>query len=233
MAYDFYNTHITFSYRIVMKIFLDTAHLEHVSEIAEWGVLDGVTTNPSLIAKEKGADIRATVQAMCEMVPCVSMQVTATDTEGMIRQGTEYRSWHDHVYVKVPMTQDGLRALSHFRSVGIPTNTTLVFSVAQALLAAKAGANIISPFIGRLDDIGEDGMRLIEDIRTVWDQYDFDCEILVASVRHPQHVIQSAQIGADICTIPYDVCKKLLKHPLTDAGLETFLKDWERVQAAA
>lgn len=212
-----------------MKLFLDTANVDQVAEIAAWGVLDGVTTNPSLVAKE-GKDFKQTILAMSEHVPCVSAQVTATDFKGMVKQGEEYRSWHEHVYVKVPMTTDGLQALSYFRSKNIPTNTTLVFSVSQALLAAKAGANIISPFIGRLDDISEDGMQLISDIRDVWDNYDFDCEILVASVRHPMHVVESAKIGADICTLPYEVFTKLPRHPLTDSGIQKFQDDWKKVQ---
>ncbi len=211
-----------------MKLFLDTANVEHVAEIAAWGVLDGVTTNPTLVAKEGGKDFKATILEMCAHVPCVSAQVTATDAKGMIKQGEEYASWHEHVVVKVPMTTEGLQALVHFEQEGIPTNTTLIFSLSQAILAAKAGASIISPFIGRLDDISEDGMRLIADIRQAWDNYDFDCEILVASIRHPQHVTQAALIGADICTLPYDVFKKLPNHPLTDAGVERFLKDWEQ-----
>lgn len=216
-------------YTIVMKLFLDTANVEHVADVAGWGVLDGVTTNPSLVAKE-GKDFQETVLAMCKHVPCVSAQVTATDFAGMKKQGEQYASWHKHVYVKVPMTTEGLKALKYFRSKGIKTNTTLVFSVPQAILAAKAGAYIISPFIGRLDDAGEDGMALIGEIMQVWSRYDFDCEVLVASTRHPRHIVDAAMLGAHICTIPYDVFAKLPKHPLTDSGLKKFLEDWERVQ---
>lgn len=211
-----------------MKLFLDTANVAHVAEIAEWGVLDGVTTNPSLVAKE-GGDFKKTVLAMCKHVPCVSAQVTATDAKGMITQGEEYSSWHKHVIVKVPMTIDGLKALKHFRSKKIKTNTTLVFSVSQAILAAKAGANIISPFIGRLDDASEDGMGLIAEIMDVWDNYGFDCEVLVASTRHPRHIVDAARLGAHICTVPYEVFKKLPMHPLTDVGVKKFLEDWEKV----
>ena len=208
---------------------MDTANTDQVAEVAAWGVLDGVTTNPSLVAKE-GKDFKETVLKMCELVPCVSAQVTATEFEGMKEQGEEYASWHKHVVVKVPMTVEGLKALHYFRSKKIPTNTTLVFSANQALLAAKAGANIISPFIGRLDDAGEDGMGLIAEIMEIWSHYDFDTEVLVASTRHPRHIVDAAKLGAHICTIPYALFMKLPKHPLTDLGLKKFLEDWEKVQ---
>jgi len=213
-----------------MKLFLDTANTAQVAEVAAWGVLDGVTTNPSLVAKE-GKDFKETVLEMCKHVPCVSAQVTATDFEGMKKQGEEYAGWHKHVYVKVPMTTEGLKALHYFRGKGIRTNTTLIFSAAQALLAAKAGANIISPFIGRLDDIGEDGMQLIAEIMSIWSNYQFDCEVLVASTRHPRHIVDAARLGAHICTIPFDVFKKLPQHTLTDNGLKKFLDDWEKVKS--
>jgi transaldolase len=212
-----------------MKLFLDTANVEQVREIASWGVLDGVTTNPSLVAKE-GQDFETVVRAMCALVPCVSAQVTATEFDDMVLQGKEYASWHKHVTVKVPMTTEGLKALRHFHGKGIKTNTTLVFSVSQAILAAKAGASIISPFIGRLDDISEDGMQLIADIMEVWKQYPFKTEVLVASTRHPRHIVDAAKLGAHICTIPYEVFVKLPKHPLTDSGLKKFLEDWEKVR---
>jgi transaldolase len=212
-----------------MKLFLDTANVDHVADVAAWGVLDGVTTNPSLVAKE-GKDFQETVLRMCELVPCVSAQVTATDFEGMRKQGEEYAGWHKHVVVKVPMTTEGLKALKYFRAKNIRTNTTLIFSASQALLAAKAGANIISPFIGRLDDAGQNGMEVIREIMAIWNHYDFDCEVLVASTRHPRHIVEAAELGAHICTIPYDVFGKLPTHPLTDAGLKRFLEDWEKVQ---
>lgn len=211
-----------------MKLFMDTANVDQVAEVAAWGVLDGVTTNPSLVAKE-GKDFEETVLAMCELVPNVSAQVTATDAEGMIKQGEEYSGWHENIVVKVPMTTDGLKALHHFSQQGIRTNTTLIFSANQAMLAAKAGATIISPFIGRLDDAGQDGMELIAEIMQIWSQYDFDTEVLVASTRHPRHIVQAAELGAHISTIPYDLFKKLPNHPLTDSGLEKFLADWEKV----
>lgn len=211
-----------------MKLFLDTANTDAVKEIAEWGVLDGVTTNPSLVLKE-GKDFKKTILEMCKHVPCVSAQVTATDSAGMIKQGTDYASWHKNVVVKVPMTVEGLKAVSHFKKKGIKTNVTLVFSVAQAILAAKAGASIISPFIGRLDDQGEDGMRLIAEIMEVWAHADFETEVLVASTRHPRHIVDAAMLGAHICTIPVDVFRKLPHHALTDTGLKRFMDDWAKV----
>jgi len=214
-----------------MKLFLDTANVDQVQEIAAWGILDGVTTNPSLVLKE-GKDFMQTVLAMCDLVPCVSAQVTATDAAGMIKQGEEYAKWHTHVVVKVPVTgSDGewLKALTHFSKKGIKTNVTLVFSVNQAMLAAKAGATIISPFIGRLDDAGEDGMELIAEIMAAWSNYGFATEVLVASTRHPRHITDAAILGAHICTIPYDVFKKLPDHPLSKIGLEKFLSDWKNV----
>jgi transaldolase len=215
-----------------MKLFLDTANVDQVAEIASWGVLDGVTTNPSLVLKE-GKDFKATVLKMCKLVPNVSAQVTATDAKGMIKQGEEYASWHKNIVVKVPMTVEGLKAVSHFKAKGIRTNVTLVFSAAQAILAAKAGASIISPFIGRLDDAGEDGMALIEEIMEIWDNADFDTEVLVASTRHPRHIVDAARIGAHICTVSYDVFAKLSKHPLTDSGLKKFMEDWTKVKQAS
>ncbi len=212
-----------------MKLFLDTANTDAVKDIASWGVLDGVTTNPSLVLKEGKADFKTTILTMCEYVPCVSAQVTAVDSAGMIAQGTEYASWHKNIVVKVPMTIEGLKAVHHFSKHNIQTNVTLVFSAAQALLAMKAGASIISPFIGRLDDQGEDGMLLIEEIMEIWDNGDFDTEVLVASTRHPRHLIDAARLGAHIATVPVDLFKKLPMHGLTDTGLEKFMSDWHKV----
>lgn len=211
-----------------MQLFLDTANVDHVKEISSWGVLDGVTTNPSLVAKE-GKDFKKTVLEMCEYVPNVSAQVTAEDSEGMIKQGEEYAGWHKNIVVKVPMTTEGLKALTYFKKKKIRTNTTLIFSVAQAILAAKAGATIISPFIGRLDDQGENGMKLIEEIMDAWMNYGFETQVLVASTRHPRHIVDAAKLGAHICTIPYDVFKKLPHHALTDNGLTKFMEDWKKV----
>ncbi|MCB9808527.1 fructose-6-phosphate aldolase [Candidatus Peribacteria bacterium] len=213
-----------------MKLFIDTANLAQIEEIASWGILDGVTTNPSLVAKEKGADFKETVIAMCNLVDEVSAQITATEFKEMKKQADEYHSWHKNVVVKVPMTVEGLKTLKYCSSKGIATNTTLVFSVPQAVMAAKAGATMISPFVGRLDDIGVDGMELIADIRQAWDHYNFDTQILVASVRSTEHVRRAATIGAHIATIPYNVFKELPQHDLTDKGLKKFLEDWEQVK---
>ncbi len=213
-----------------MKLFIDTANVDQVAEIASWGVLDGVTTNPSLVAKEEGADFKETVTKMCGLVNEVSAQITATQFPEMKKQADEYSSWHKHVVVKVPMTVEGLKTLNYCSSKGIHTNTTLVFSVPQAIMAAKSGATMISPFVGRLDDLGMDGMELIQDIRTAWDHYNFDTQILVASVRNVEHVHRAATIGAHIATIPYKVFKELPQHDLTDKGLKKFMEDWESVQ---
>ena len=213
-----------------MKLFIDTDNIKQVEEIASWGVLDGVTTNPSLVAKEEGADFKETVIAMCGLVDEVSAQVTAVDFAEMKAQADEYSSWHKNIVVKVPMTIEGLKTLSYCSSKGIKTNTTLVFSVSQAIMAAKAGATMISPFVGRLDDLGVDGMDLIQDIRTAWDRHGFATEILVASVRGVEHVHRAATIGAHIATIPYKVFLELPHHDLTDKGLKKFMEDWEKVK---
>lgn len=212
-----------------MKFFIDTANLDQVREIASWGVLNGVTTNPSLVAKEGGADFKETVLAMCDLVDEVSAQVTATEFEEMKQQADEYSSWHKNVVVKVPMTTEGLKTISYCSGKGIPTNTTLVFSVPQAIMAAKAGATMISPFVGRLDDLGMDGMELIEDIMQAWSHYGFETQVLVASIRNTEHVVRAAKCGAHICTIPYKVFTDLPQHDLTDKGLKKFLEDWESV----
>lgn len=212
-----------------MKLFLDTANLDQVAEIASWGVLDGVTTNPSLVAKEEGADFKETVIKMCGMVNEVSAQITATEFEEMKSQADEYSSWHKNVVVKVPMTVEGLKTLNYCSGKGIHTNTTLVFSVPQAIMAAKSGATMISPFVGRLDDLGMDGMDLIADIMEAWSHYKFDTQVLVASVRDPEHVVRAAKLGAHISTIPYKVFLQLPQHDLTDKGLKKFMEDWESI----
>ncbi|MBW3582780.1 MAG: fructose-6-phosphate aldolase [Euryarchaeota archaeon] len=212
-----------------MKIFLDTANVDEIREIAAWGILDGVTTNPSLIAKS-GRDFREVVGEICELVDGdISAEVIATDSEGMVTEGRELAKIHPNVVVKVPMTPAGLTATKSLSDDGIKVNVTLIFQASQALLAAKAGATYVSPFIGRLDDISMDGMNLIGEIRAIFDNYGFDTEILAASVRHPVHVTNCALAGADVATIPYKVAKQLVKHPLTDSGLEAFLADWENV----
>ena len=212
-----------------MKFFIDTANLEQIREAQNFGILDGVTTNPSLMAKEgiSGHDnIIAHYKAICEIVDGdVSAEVIATDYEGMIKEGEVLAALHKNIVVKIPMIQDGIRAISYFTSKGIRTNCTLIFSAGQALLAAKAGATYVSPFIGRLDDISTDGLELIETIREIYDNYEFHTEILAASIRHTMHIVNCAQIGADVMTGPLSVILGLLKHPLTDAGLAQFLAD--------
>jgi transaldolase len=216
-----------------MKFFIDTANLNEIKEAYDFGVLDGVTTNPSLMAKEgiKGSDnIRAHYKAICNIVDNnVSAEVIATDLENMLKEGRELAKIDDKIVVKVPMIKDGVKAIKKFTSEGIRTNCTLVFSAGQAILAAKAGASYVSPFIGRLDDISQDGMELIAQLRLIYDNYGFDTEILAASVRHTIHLIQCAEIGADVATCPLNVIMSLLKHPLTDAGLEKFLADHKKV----
>ncbi|MFT7184147.1 MAG: transaldolase [Oceanicoccus sp.] len=211
-----------------MKFFLDTANLNEIKDLASWGVLDGVTTNPSLISKEGNVDLEKHLKSICALVEGpVSMEVIATDTNTMVKQGLEYSSWADNIVVKVPMTEDGLKAVKIFKKEGIDTNVTLVFSANQALLAAKAGATFVSPFIGRLDDDGHDGMTLVQEITTIFDNYHFGTEVLVASIRHPRHITDAALLGADVATMPKEVFEKLVKHPKTDAGLEKFLADWK------
>ena len=212
-----------------MKFFIDTANLAQIQEAQELGVLDGVTTNPSLMAKEGisgDANVKAHYKAICAIVDGdVSAEVIATDYEGMIKEGKELAALDEKIVVKIPMIKDGVKALKYFSDKGIKTNCTLIFSAGQALMAAKAGATYVSPFIGRLDDISTDGLDLIESIRIIFDNYDFGTEILAASVRHPMHIIQCAEIGADVMTGPLSAMEALLKHPLTDIGLAKFLAD--------
>ena len=212
-----------------MKFFVDTADADEIRDLAASGLLDGVTTNPSLIAKT-GRDFIAVVKEICAMVDGpVSAEVTATDYQSMVDEGNRLADIADNVAIKVPLTMDGLKACRTLTQGGNMVNVTLCFSAAQALLAAKAGASFVSPFIGRLDDIGADGMQLIETIVGIYANYDtITTEVLVASVRHPMHVVQAAEIGADICTVPPDVLRKLVRHPLTDKGLAAFLADWQK-----
>ena len=214
-----------------MKLFVDTGSIKEVAALAELGILDGATTNPSLMAKE-GGDPRAIVKEICRLLQGpVSAEVVATDAQGMIREGKSLATIDDHVVVKVPFGREGVKACKALSGEGIPVNVTLCFSASQALLAAKVGASYISPFVGRLDDIATDGMHLIEEIVEIYDNYEFGTEVLVASTRHPIHIVQAARLGADICTCPAAVLDALFKHPLTDIGLEKFLKDWEKAQA--
>jgi transaldolase len=211
-----------------MKFFADTAIIDDIRDLADAGLLDGVTTNPSLIAKS-GRNFLEVVAEICEIVEGpVSAEVVALDFDGMMREAEIVRKIADNVAVKLPLTLDGLKACKALSNDGTMVNVTLCFSANQALLAAKAGATFISPFVGRHDDIGFDGMDLIEDIRTIYDNYDFGTEILVASVRHPVHVLQAAKIGADVMTAPPAVIKQLVKHPLTDKGIEAFMADWAK-----
>ena len=211
-----------------MKFFIDTANIDEIKEAVAMGMVDGVTTNPSLIARE-GRDFHEVITEICGLVQGpVSAEVVSLDAEGMLKEGRELAKIGDNIVIKVPMTTEGLVAAKTFAGEGIKTNVTLVFSAAQALLAAKAGASFISPFVGRLDDIALNGMDLISDIMTILDNYGFASEVIVASVRHPMHVVDSALIGADIATIPFKVISQLAKHPLTDIGIENFLADWEK-----
>jgi transaldolase len=214
-----------------MKLFVDTGSIKEIEAIASLGILDGVTTNPSLLAKESG-DFRANLKRICEIVKGpVSGEVTATDFAGMMREGHDIAAIDPHMVVKVPLTRDGIKACKALSGERIPVNVTLCFSAAQALLAAKAGATFVSPFVGRLDDIASGGMDLIRDIVGIYDNYEFTTEVLVASCRHPMHIVEAARIGADICTCPPSVIDALYNHPLTASGLEKFLKDWEKSQA--
>ena len=216
-----------------MKLFVDTSSVKDIAALASLGIIDGVTTNPSLMAKE-GGDPRHILKEICRIVQGpVSGEVVATDAEGMIREGRELAKLDEHIVVKVPFTREGVKACKALSSEGTPVNVTLIFSATQALLAAKVGASYVSPFVGRLDDIATDGMHLIEEIVEIFDNYEFGTQVLVASCRHPIHIVTAARLGADICTCPPAVIDQLFKHPLTDIGLEKFLKDWEKSQAVA
>jgi transaldolase len=212
-----------------MKFFIDTANIDEIREAASLGVLDGVTTNPSLVAKE-GKDFHAVLRDIVSLVNGpISAEVTSTDREEMLVQGRELAAIHPNIVIKVPVTKEGLQVCKTLRGEDIRVNVTLCFSPAQALLAAKAGATYISPFIGRLDDIAHDGMDLIRQIRAIYDNYGYETEILAASIRHPLHVVDSALAGADVATIPYKILLQLMKHPLTDSGQEKFLADWKKM----
>lgn len=212
-----------------MKFFLDTANLNEIRDAATFGIADGVTTNPSLIAKEGGVDFKEHIAAICEIVAGpVSAEVTSLDTEGMLREGREYAKIAGNVVVKCPLTREGLKATRALSDDGIKVNVTLCFSAAQAIMAAKAGASFISPFIGRLDDIGEDGLVLLQSIIDIYRNYDWKTEVLAASIRHPIHVIEAARMGADIATMPFKVIDQLFNHPLTDKGQAQFLADWHK-----
>ena len=213
-----------------MKIFLDTANLDEIRRYNDMGLVDGITTNPTLLSRE-GGDPAAAMREIASIVSGdVSLEVVSTDHAGMVEEGRRLRGYGSNVVVKCPMTGDGLRACRELSSEGIPVNVTLVFSANQALLAAKAGARYVSPFIGRLDDIGADGLGLVEQIIDIFGNYDFGTRVLVASVRHPLHVVEAAEMGADVVTLPPAVLGKMLRHPLTDSGLEAFLSDWAKLE---
>jgi transaldolase len=212
-----------------MKIFIDTANLEHIREVNSWGILDGVTTNPTLVAKE-GLEFEGVIREICSIVDGdISAEAVSMDAEGMIGEARELSKMHKNVVVKIPMTSEGLKAVKVLSAEGVRTNVTLVFSANQALMAAKAGATYVSPFVGRLDDINHTGMDLVRDIVDIFGIHGFDTQVIAASIRHPLHVTEAALAGAHVATIPYDVLKKMLRHNLTDVGIERFLKDWEKV----
>lgn len=212
-----------------MHFFIDTANIDEIKQAIDWGILDGVTTNPTLAAKT-GRPFMDVVKDILSIVDGpVSLETVSLDTEGMVKEGRFLAELGDNVVVKIPMTKEGMKAVNILEEEGIPTNVTLIFSPMQALIAAKAGASYVSPFIGRLDDISTDGMNLVRDIRTIFDNYGYETEIIAASIRHPIHVLEAAKAGADIATIPFNVLEALFRHPLTDIGIDKFLKDWEKV----
>ncbi|MFQ6127679.1 MAG: fructose-6-phosphate aldolase [Thermoplasmata archaeon] len=212
-----------------MKIFLDTANVEYIREANSWGVIDGVTTNPTLIARE-GRNFEEVVREICEIVDGpISAEVVSENSEGMVKEARELAKIHKNIVIKIPMTPEGLKATKALKKQGIKTNVTLVFSSNQALLAAKAGATYVSPFIGRLDDQGQVGMDVIREAVTIFENYDFETEIIVASIRHPIHVVDAALAGAHIATVPYDVLQKMTKHSLTDVGIKRFLEDYKKI----
>ena len=213
-----------------VKLFIDTANIDEIREINQWGVLSGVTTNPSLIAKE-GKDLKEVIEEIASIVDGpISGEVISLDTEGMLKEARELAKIHPNIVIKIPMTEEGLKAVNILSKENIKTNVTLIFSANQALLAAKAGASFVSPFVGRLDDVGNEGLNIVEDIVKIFDIYNIKAEIIAASIRHPMHVIEIAKLGADIATIPYNIFKQMLVHPLTDKGIEKFLADWEKMK---
>jgi transaldolase len=216
--------------RYEMKFFIDTANIEEITEANKMGMVDGVTTNPSLIAKE-GREFESIIKDICQVIDGpVSAEVISVDTEGMVREARHLAAIHDNIVVKIPLTLEGIKATRILAQEGIHTNVTLIFSPLQALMAAKAGATYVSPFIGRLDDLSQEGMLLVEQIFEIYNNYAFNTEIIVASIRNPLHVLDAALIGADIATIPFNVLKKLAHHPMTDKGLKAFLDDWEKTK---
>ena len=214
-----------------MKIFIDSGNLKEIESLVPLGIIDGITTNPSLLAKE-GGDYKAILKKICELVKGpTSAEVVATEANGMIREGRELAAIDEHIVVKVPFTKDGVKACKTLAGEGTHVNVTLIFSATQAWLAAKVGASYVSPFVGRLDDVGTTGMNLIREIVDIFDNYEYGTQVLVASVRNPIHMVEAARMGADVCTVPAAIIEQAFKHPLTDIGLEKFLKDWEKAQA--
>jgi transaldolase len=216
-----------------MQIFLDTANIEEIREAVSWGVVDGVTTNPSLMMKQGTSDLKAVTVEICELVQGpVSAEVVSTDADGMVREAEEIAGWHEHIVIKIPTTREGLKALREISSWGnAKTNATLIFSANQGLLAAKAGATYVSPFVGRLDDGGLDGMAMVRQLVQIFDRYDIPTKVLAASLRHPMHIIEAALAGAHVSTMPFGVLKKATEHPYTEKGLKAFLDDWAKVAA--
>lgn len=212
-----------------MKIFIDTANIDEIKKANDWGVIDGVTTNPTLVAKESRGFDEVVREIISIVDGPISLEVISLQSDEMIKEAIEISEWSKNVVIKIPMTPEGLKAVKILNAKNIKTNVTLVFSVNQAILAAKAGATYVSPFIGRLDDIGHDGMQIVRDMVTIFNIYNFKTEIIVASVRHPLHVIEAAKVGAHVATIPFNVIEKMFSHPLTDAGLNKFLSDWKKV----
>lgn len=213
-----------------MKLFIDTANIDEIKTAQSWGILDGVTTNPTLLSREKG-NFRNILRSICEVVDGpVSGEVVSLDAEGMIKEGKDLATIHSNIVIKIPMTLEGLKAIKSLTAAGIRTNTTLVFSPLQALLAAKAGSTFVSPFVGRLDDIHQVGMDIVSQIVTIYENYRYETEVIVASIRNPLHIVEAAMFGAHICTIPFSVLQKMVKHPLTDSGIKRFLEDWKKVE---
>ncbi|OIP98472.1 fructose-6-phosphate aldolase [Candidatus Wirthbacteria bacterium CG2_30_54_11] len=212
-----------------MQLFIDTANLDEIKAVSKWGVVSGVTTNPSLMAKETGADFKTTIQTICSYIDGpVSAEVISLKAKEMVKEGEKISKWHENVVIKIPTTEDGLEAIYQLSQKDIATNATLIFSANQALMVAQAGATYASPFIGRIDDMGQDGMAVLAEIMDIMDVYGFETQIISASIRHTRHVTDSALVGADIATIPYKVLKQMIRHPLTDAGIEKFMQDWAK-----
>ncbi|HAF18012.1 MAG: fructose-6-phosphate aldolase [Thermacetogeniaceae bacterium] len=213
-----------------MEIYLDTANVDEIREAVDWGVITGVTTNPTLIARETGRDFHEIIKEICGLVKGpVSAEVISLDVEGILREARELAALDPHIVIKIPVTEDGLAAVKVLSSEGIRTNVTLVFSALQALLAARAGATYVSPFIGRIDDTGQDGSDVLGDIMDIFQSYQLETKVIAASIRHPRHVLEAALLGADIATVPFKVLKTMFRHPLTDRGIDRFLADWEKV----